>query len=95
MALIQPLLWQGIPFGHPEGLFDFLGQHDLWHRALAEHVQTVKIIPLDNLPEMMDVHDDLHTALNQALGLTPPPDFSLYDIKQRAGWILFAQSHSV
>lgn len=95
MSLISPLLWEGIPYGHPEGMFDFFGQHDLWHRALARRVPSVPIVPLDNLPEMLDVHDEIHRALNQALRLSPPQDFSLYDLHQRQGWILFSQSHSI
>jgi len=95
MALISPLLWQAIPFGLPEGMLDFLGQHDLWHRTLAAKAPAVQIVNLDQLPEIMDVHDDIHTALARALHLSPPPDFSLYDIRQRSGWVLFSQSHAL
>jgi hypothetical protein len=95
MAFTSPLLWQSIPFGQPEGMLDFFGLHDQVHAALAKHVGTVSIVRLDNLPEMMDVHDDQHKAINQALGLSPPTDFSLYDIKQRQGWVLFAAAHAL
>jgi hypothetical protein len=95
VALIDPLLWEGLPFGQPEGTLDFFGTHDLWHRALAAKVPTVQIIPLDNLAEMMDAHDDLHLALTRGLGLTDPTQFALYDIRQRAGWVLFQQIHSL
>jgi hypothetical protein len=96
MALISPLLWQGIPFRHPEGEPDFYGFHDRWHRALSVHVG----IPLadyrfDALPDMGDIHQRVHAQLADALGLVAPSDFSLYDLRQRSGWVLFQQLHSL
>jgi hypothetical protein len=95
MGLINPLLWQGIPFGHPDGALDFYGHHGLWHTALAEKAMTVQQVNFDTLPDMGDVHQTVHVALARAFGLTLPDDFSLFDLRQRDGWVLFMQAHSL
>lgn len=95
MALIDPKLWQGIPFGHPDGMLDFLGTHNFWHTALARKAGSVQQVNFDTLPDMGDVHQTIHVALARAFGLTEPSDFSLYDLKQREGWVLFQQIHSL
>lgn len=96
MALFSPLLWQGTPFGHREGQLDFYGVHDRWHAALARAVgPPVPDMRLDQLPEMGEAHQRLHTLLATAFGLEFSSDFSLYDLTQRQGWVLFMQLHSL
>lgn len=96
MALISPLLWQGIPFKHPEGEPDFYGHHDFWHQALARRVGSpVPDYRFDLLQEMADIHQRVHEQLATALLIDPPSDFSLYDLEQRQGWVLFMQIHSL
>ena len=95
MPLISPLLWQGLPFEHPDGELDFLGMHDHWHAILAKALTSIPDYRLDNLKDMGDIHQRLHDEMARALVIEPPPDFSLYDIEQRQGWQLFMQSHSI
>lgn len=95
MALISPLLWEGIPFGHPDGEADFYGHHDFWHAQLAQITKTVPQYRFDRLPDMGDVHQMIHVALARAFSLSAPSDFSLYDLRQRQGWVLFQQIHSL
>jgi hypothetical protein len=95
MPLISPLLWQGLPFKHADGEMDFLGMHDHWHAALGRQVGGIADYRLDNLKDMGDIHQKLHDQLARALQIEPPADFSLYDLEQRQGWVLFMQSHSI
>lgn len=95
MSLISPLLWQGLPFKHADGEMDFLGMHDLWHSMLAKTVGDVPIYKFDNLKDMGEIHQRSHDQLVKALGISKSPDFSLFDLEQRQGWVLFMQSHSI
>ena len=95
MSLISPLLWQGLPFQHPDGEMDFLGMHDKWHDMLAKTVGLVPIYNLDNLKTMLDIHQNMHEDLARVLDIAPPADFSVYDLEQRQGWVLFMQAHSI
>jgi hypothetical protein len=97
MSLFSPLLWQGMPFQHPEATLDFLGTHDAWHSVLARlpAARGVAEYRFDDLNHMLDVHQIVHEQLAQALGLSKPSDFSVYDLDVRSGWILFQQIHSL
>ena len=37
----------------------------------------------------------MHDELTRRLGIEHSPDFSLYDLEQRQGWVLFMQAHSI
>jgi hypothetical protein len=96
MGLISPLLWQGTPFEHADAELDFLGLHDKWHSMLARTVgPPLPDYRLDDLASMGDIHQRLHDQLGAALGLNPGGDFSLYELTDRSGWILFMQTHSI
>jgi len=95
MPLISPLLWQGLPFKHADGEMDFLGMHDKWHSMLGKTVGEIADYRLDNLKDMADVHQHMHDELARKLGIERSPDFSLYDLEQRQGWVLFMQAHSI
>lgn len=96
MSLVSPLLWQATPYRHPEGELDFYGQHDFWHQALARKVGgDIPDYRLDRLWELGDIHQRLHEKDARALLIAPPSDFSLYDLRQREGWVLFMQIHSL
>lgn len=95
MPLISPLLWQGLPYKHADGEMDFLGMHDMWHHHLGRFVPGVAVYNLDNLKQMGDIHQRMHEDLARALEIEPPGDFSLYDLEQRQGWVLFMQAHAI
>jgi hypothetical protein len=95
MPLISPLLWEGLPFKHADGEMDFLGMHDKWHAMLGKTVGGIADYRLDDLKGMGDIHQRLHDELTRLLGLEGAPDFSLYDLEQRQGWVLFMQAHSI
>jgi hypothetical protein len=96
LRLIPPELWQGLPFGHPEGLMDFLGTHNDWHRALALAVApSVPDRRFDDLVTNLDPHNVHHAELAKAMSLSPSDDFSRYDLTQRQGWVLFMQIHAL
>jgi hypothetical protein len=93
--LIPPELWQGLPFGHPEALLDFLGTHNDWHRALATAFSGVPDRRFDDLVGNLDPHNEHHQVLAKAMSLSAPDDFSRYDLSQRQGWVLFQQVHAL
>jgi hypothetical protein len=95
MPLISPLLWQGLPFKHADGEMDFLGMHDKWHAMLGKSLGGIPEYRLDNLKDMGEIHQSLHDQMADALGDIRAPDFALYDLEQRTGWILFMQLHSL
>jgi hypothetical protein len=95
MPLVSPLLWEGLPFQHKDGEMDFLGMHDHWHRILGKTLGEIAHYPLDNLKDMGDIHQRMHDQLAIKLSLEKPADFSLYDLTQRQGWVLFMQAHSI
>lgn len=94
MALHSPLLWQGTPFQHAEGVLDFLAWHDRWHAILAG-LASRPIRRLDDLSQQLAWHQTEHGKLAEALVIAAPSDFSLYDLTQRQGWVLFMQLHSL
>jgi hypothetical protein len=96
MAFISPLLWKQMPFEHADAELDFLGTHDRWHAILARTVgPPLPDYRLDNLDDMADIHQRLHVQISDTLGLKPPSDFSMYDIEDRTGWVLFMEAHSI
>jgi hypothetical protein len=95
MPLISPLLWQGLPFQHADGVMDFYGMHDHWHAILGRAVGGIPEYRLDDLQGMGDIHQNLHEALTRALGIEISPDFAIYDLTTRQGWALFMQLHSL
>jgi hypothetical protein len=97
VPLISPLLWQGTPFQVKEAVLDFVGMHDRWHAALAKQTTTGNIptYRFDELPRMGDIHQRHHELLWDAFGIPPGTDFSLYDLNQMQGFVLFMQVHSL
>jgi len=100
MALFTPRLWQGAPFRHPEATLDFAGWHDRWHAVLSRKFTTVPDVRFDQLPQMGDIHQRVHMLMARGLrsggiDFEDPSDFSLYDLTQRQGWVLFMQIHSL
>lgn len=95
MSLISPLLWQGLPYKHADGEMDFLGMHDKWHAMLGKTIGEIPEYRLDNLKEMGEIHDHLHSEMARRLGIEESSDFSTYDLATRNGWTLFMQLHSI
>ncbi len=107
-SLPQPIAWQSLPFGDKSAFIDWLGQHDLWHRALDHQLaaQGVKPYPSlslgdgpgdENSDDWHATHQTMHDGEAGGLGLSGSADFSSYNLNDRdefATWtFLHAQEH--
>lgn len=87
--MVDPSLWSNVPFRNPTAWADFVGQHWLWHRALAEHVTrttgaSYRVLPIGDGGGALWLQAVQATYVNAcvALGLEPPSDFTSYDLSQ-------------
>ena len=105
MAIVDPLSWAHMEFGDETSFLDFLGTHDLQHRAFATTIRTVlggatyPVLPLGDFtgPEWHDAHQLVHAGEATALAIAAPQDFRSYDLEEKeqfASWTwLHAQEH--
>ncbi len=87
--MIDTRLWGSVPYNNQTAWLDFLGQFDLWHRALVQKVTALTGKPYRTYPlGNGGGHEWLHAVQQQyvnasaALGLAPPPDLESYDLNQ-------------
>ena len=101
--MVDVSLWASIPFRNPTAWTDFLGEHALWHRALAETVFRLNGINYRTYPlgdgggiEWMQAHQQEHIGANHALGLGSPADMEddLSTAEAHASWcFIHSQEH--
>ncbi len=102
--MMDPKLWQSLPFRDTTAWIDFLGQHSRWHQVLAQSIfakngKMYRIYPLGDGggQEWHLAHQDEHIGAANALGLAAPPDFSSYNLSdptEFASWVwLHAEEH--
>jgi heme oxygenase len=89
--MIDPLLWQSVPFDNEEAWLDWLREHEAWHRRLG----IAPMVPLDDLRVNLERHQQLHAAENALLGLGQPPDLTQYDLHDRVAYYTWMQLHAV
>ena len=107
-SIIQPQLWQSLPFGDKDAFVDFLGTHALWHAALDHRIRSQGAPPFPTLPlgdgpvagseaDWHLAHQAVHDGEASGLGLSGSPEFTAYDLDKRdefASWTwLHAQEH--
>ena len=105
MAIVNPHSWEVLEFGDETSFLDFLGAHELQHRAFASTIRVVlgkptyALLPLGDFtgPEWHDAHQLVHVGEATALAIAAPPDFRSYDLGDReqfASWtFLHALEH--
>ena len=102
MAITDPLSWAFLTFGDESSFLDFLGAHDLQHKAFAgtlRHVlglATYPLLPLGDFtgPEWHDAHQLVHDGEARVLGLPAAPDFRSYDFSDRDQWASYSYLHA-
>lgn len=107
--LIDPLLWQTIPFEDPDAWEDFLGMHQLWHETLAKVTET-SWQPLDiratggPATEQSKIklqraslmaNQQMHHDIADSLGINRSGDLVSYDLTNRDQFIGWLWVHSL
>jgi hypothetical protein len=102
--MIDPSLWNNVPFKNPTAWRDFVGTHWLyWQQGLAPAIfdltgLTVRLYPIGDGGggQWLQAVQAQYVAGAAALGAEPPPDLSSYDLSNAedfASWtFLLAQS---
>src|SRR5262249_7925819 len=96
-----------MPYKNQDAFSDFMGQHDLWWRALTQQIflltgTTIRTYPLgtgggsDWLARLQQQYENASTAL----GIAQPPDLETYDLSQPGDfaswtWILSQQARQL
>jgi len=92
--LINPLLWQSVPFEDRDAWFDFLHHHEVWHRELAKKEQT-SMQPLDDMRDNLLPHANMHRELSDALNIPPATDLVAYDLSDETSFVGWMASHAI
>lgn len=103
-ALVQPLLWQALPYADKDAFVDFLGSHALWHTALDQLLRAAGAAPYASLPlgdgpideggDWHQVHQAIHAGEASGLALAGPPDFTAYDLNRRDDFATWTWTHA-
>lgn len=103
-SLPDPERWKSLAFGDKDAFVDFLGQHELWHRAVDKVVRAQGGAPFPQLPlgdGPVDDGGDWHlshqaTHVGEAVGLalSGPPDFTAYDLNKRDDFATWTWTHA-
>jgi len=106
--LIDPLLWQTIPFEDPDAWEDFLGMHQLWHETLAKATGTswqpldVRAVGGPMTAEAKQkltraalmINQQMHYDVADALGISRAGDLVSYDLTNRDQYVGWGWVHS-
>lgn len=86
---VDPALWSNVPFQNRTAWVDFVGQHWLWHRNLAEFVRrgtgvSYRVYPIGDGGGSLWLRAVQETYVNAsvALGVAPPSDLASYDLSE-------------
>lgn len=98
--MIDPALWESLPFRNRTAFLDFLGTHAIWHQnlALAIRRQTgivYRTYPLGDggdAPWLL-AHQTEHIGAGEALHLPPPGDLASYDLTNAEAFASFCFLH--
>ena len=105
MPIADPRSWEVLQFGDETAFVDFLGAHELQHRAFDQQIRqilllpTYPVLPLGDYtgPEWHDAHQLVHDGEATSLGIAAAPDFRSYDFADPDQWAsyhwLHAQEH--
>ena len=85
--MIDPSVFNNVPFRNPTAWKDFVGTHYLWWRALNEQIFALTGTAIREYPigdgggaEWLQAVQAQYVDASAALGLSPPPDLSSYDL---------------
>lgn len=107
--LIDPLLWQTIPFEDVDAWEDFLGMHEQWHETLARATGT-SWSPLDLRAQggppdaeskvklqrsALMVNQQMHYDVADALDINRAGDLVSYDLTNRDQYVGWLWVHSL
>ena len=68
--------------------FQFLGEHQQWHRELAK-VTNTEFLLFDDLKNNLANHARVHRDLATALGITAVSDLESFDLRDETSWVSF------
>lgn len=101
--MIDPFIWNAVPFGDRNAFLDFEGQHQLWSQAVADHLNVAgtpfQSLVLWNLmtPDGRQAHQQWHINANHAVGILGPGDLVSYDLRNKdefASWVFLHAQES-
>lgn len=102
MPIVDPRSWEFLQYGDQSAWLDFLGTHELQHRAFADTVirvlghPTFAALPLGDYtgPEWHDSHQLVHDGVARSLGLVAAPDLRSYDLADQEQWASYHWIHA-
>lgn len=95
--MMNPVLWEVVPFRDPDAFSDWLQTHDAQHQQLAK-VTGTRWQPLDDLKTNLEAHSQLHILLAKALNVPQVDDLLSFDLTEEVSYLGFmllnAQDHT-
>ena len=86
--MMNPVLWQVVPFKDPDAFTDFLWVHDQAHLVLAK-LTGVPWFPTDDLKQNPERHAQAHIALAKALQIPQVDDLQSFDLSDETSYLSF------
>ena len=86
--MMNPILWEVVPFKDPDAFADWLQTHDQAHQQLA-HITKTRWQPLDDLKTNLEAHSQLHILLAKALGIPQVDDLLSFDLTDEVSYLGF------
>lgn len=105
--MIDPSLWSSIPPRNPSAWADFLGQFEIWHRALAQTIarttgRSIYTFPMGDggSSEWLSAVQRVYAEATAALGIAGPTDLQSYDLNNPTefaswAWLVSLESRRV
>lgn len=86
--MMNPVLWQVVPFKDPDAFQDFLYTHDDAHLQLA-HLTKTRWQPFDDLKTNLEAHSQIHILLAKTLGIPQVDDLLSFDLQDETSYLGF------
>ena len=102
MAIVDPRSWSVMIFGDEGAWLDFLGAHELQHRAFAFSIRAAGGLSYPLLPlgdgggaEWHEAHQLVHQGETTSLGIAEPPDFRGYELSDPDQFSTYTYLHAL
>lgn len=103
MSIVDPRGWQMLPFKDETAFIDFIGSHELQHRAFNDYIRqvlagpTYPVLPLGDFSgdDWHQAHQLVHDGTAFSLGIDASPDFRSYDFSDADQWASYHWLHAL